>query len=57
MAVRFAWPVAISDEMLDVEVETMVYDVYFFSVKKDGRFCVSAEVGELNHDAKSIMEE
>jgi acyl dehydratase len=57
MAVRFARPVAISDETLDVEVETMVYDVYFFSVKKDGRSCVSAEFGELNYDAKSIMEE
>jgi acyl dehydratase len=56
MAVRFARPVAISDEMVDVEVGTMLYDVYYFSVKKDGRFCVSAEVGELNHGVKSIMD-
>jgi acyl dehydratase len=56
MAVRFARPVAISDETLDVKVETMMYDVYYFSVKKDGRSCVSAEVGELNHEVKSIMD-
>jgi acyl dehydratase len=56
MALRFARPVVVSDEMLDVEVETMVYDVYYFSVKKDGRSCVSAEVGELNHGVKSIMD-
>jgi acyl dehydratase len=56
MAVRFARPVVVPDETLDVEVETMVYDVYYFSVKKDGRFCVSAEVGELNHGVKSIMD-
>jgi acyl dehydratase len=57
MAVRFARPVVVPDETLDVEVETMMYDVYYFSVKKDGRSCVSAEVGELNYEAKSIMEE
>jgi acyl dehydratase len=56
MAVRFARPVVVPDETLDVEVETMVYDVYYFSVKKDGRSCVSAEVGELNHEVKSIMD-
>jgi acyl dehydratase len=56
MAVRFARPVVVPDEMVDVEVGTMLYDVYYFSVKKDGRSCVSAEVGELNHEVKSIMD-
>jgi acyl dehydratase len=56
MAVRFARPVVVPDETLDVEVETMVYDVYYFSVKKAGRSCVSAEVGELNHEVKSVMD-